>query len=111
MRFSYALILALVGALAAAVIISPLAAFALAAAGFHFPFPRIFDRTVMLTLLAALLLLARPLRFRSLLAAGFRDPRRNWRQVLRGLIAAAIVMAILFICAFIAGAHGGPGLM
>jgi membrane protease YdiL (CAAX protease family) len=111
MKFTYALILALVGALAAAVIISPLAAFALAAAGFHFPFPRIFDRTVMLTLLGALILLARPLRFRSLLAAGFCDPRRNWPQVLRGLIAAAIVMALLFICAFIAGAHGGPGLV
>jgi membrane protease YdiL (CAAX protease family) len=110
MKFSYALILALVGALAAAIIISPLAAFALAAAGFHFPFPRIFDRTVMVTLLVALILLRRPLRCRSLLATGFRDPRRNWPQVLRGLAAAAIVMALLFACAIIAGAHGGPGL-
>lgn len=110
MKFSYALILALVGALAAAVIISPLAAFALGATRFHFPFPRIFDRTVMVTVLAALILLRRPLRFGSLLAAGFRDPRRNWPQVLWGFAAAAIVMALLFACAIIAGAHGGSGL-
>jgi membrane protease YdiL (CAAX protease family) len=108
MRFSYALLIALVGALAAAVIISPLAAFAVAAAGFRFPFPRIFDRTVMATLLAAMILLARPLRFKSLLAAGFRDPGHNWLQVLRGFVVAATVMALLFACAVILGAHGGP---
>jgi CAAX protease family protein len=110
MKFSYALTLAVVGALAAAVIISPLAAFAVAAAGFVFPFPRIFDRTVMFTLLVALILLARPLRFRSLLAVGFRDPRHNWPRLLRGLVAAAIVMVLLFACAIVAGARGGPGL-
>lgn len=110
MRFTYALLVVLAGALAAAVIISPLAAFALAATGFHFPFPRIFDRTVMLTLLTALILGARPLRLRSLLAAGFRDPWRKWPQGLHGLIAAAIVMALLFAGAIILGAHGGPGL-
>jgi membrane protease YdiL (CAAX protease family) len=110
MKFSYALILAFVLALAAAIAISPIAAVALSAAGFRFPFPRIFDRTVMATLLATLILFARPLRMRSLLARGFRDPGSNWADVLRGLAAATVVIALLFACAALVGAHGGPGL-
>src|SRR5690349_11411703 len=57
--FSLTLIAASVLALLAAVIIAPVVA--VAAASFRFPFPRIFDRTVMVTLLASLLLFARRL--------------------------------------------------
>jgi len=110
MKFSYALLLAFALGLAGAVAISPFAAMALAAAGFRLPFPRIFDRTVMLTLLALIILLARPLRLRSLLAAGFRDPKGRCPEIVRGLIVAIIVIGVLFACAIGAGARGGPGL-
>ncbi len=110
MRFTYVLILAFALALTAAVAISPIAAVVLTAAGFRFPFPRIFDRTVMVALLLTVILFARPLRLRSLLADGFRDLRRNWTDVLRGIAAAIVVIATLFTCAALAGAHGGPGL-
>jgi membrane protease YdiL (CAAX protease family) len=110
MKFSYALIVAFALGLAAAVAISPAAAAALSACGLRFPFPRIFDRTVMATLLAALILFRRPLQLRPLLARGFAEPRRNWPDFVRGLIIALAVIAILFACAAVAGAHGGPGL-
>jgi membrane protease YdiL (CAAX protease family) len=110
MKFSYALLVAFALGLAGAVVISPFAAFALATAGFHFPFPRIFDRTMMLMMLAVIIVLARPLRVRSLLADGFRDLASRWPEIVRGLILALIVMAILFACAIGSGAHGGANL-
>ncbi len=106
MKFSYALLAAFALGLAGAVVISPVAALALAAAGLHFPFPRIFDRTVMFMMLAVIIMLGRPLRVRSLLAEGFREPESRWPEIVRGLVIALIVMAILFACAIGSGAHG-----
>ncbi|MGH7906525.1 MAG: CPBP family intramembrane glutamic endopeptidase [Candidatus Binataceae bacterium] len=110
MSFTAKFVLALIGALLAAVIIAPIAAVVVAAMGFRFPFPRIFDRTVMVTLLIALIIFARQSRFGPLIKRAFRNPRRNFPSAVRGLIVALFVMAILFTCAALLGAHSGPSL-
>lgn len=102
---------ALVIGLAAAVVIAPIAAMLAAAAGFRFPFPRIFDRTVMVTLGAALLWFARPLELAELLRRGLGEPTRNLRDALAGLLLALATMAALFAAAVVLcpGAAVGAG--
>ena len=53
--------------------------------GFRFPFPRIFDRTVMVTLLAAMLIGSRSMGFAALMRQGFAGPRANLPRALIGL--------------------------
>lgn len=102
--------LALILGLAAAVIISPLAAAAIAAVGFRFPFPRIFDRTVMATLAAALMLFARRLQVFELVRNGFANSLRPARQWLDGFAIAIAAMAALFALAIVAArAHPAAG--
>jgi len=84
--------------------LAPLAAYAVAGAGLRIPFPRIFDRVVMITLTVAILLLARRLGLLNLLRDGFAEPRRNLSQILIGAAIALAVMAGLFALA-IAIAH------
>src|SRR6266851_247236 len=109
MSFTLKFIVALALGLAAAVIIAPFAAAGIAAAGFHFPFPRIFDRTVMVTLLVALLCLARPLLLAELLRAGFARPRANLVRVAVGLLVALVAVGALFgIAAAIASSRSIP---
>jgi len=103
MPFTLRLALAFFIAAIAAAIIAPLAAVAVAAAGFHFPFPRIFDRTVMVTLAAMLILWARRLGVARLLRRGFAHPMGNVGAVGRGLLTAAAVIAILLGLAAIFG--------
>jgi membrane protease YdiL (CAAX protease family) len=91
---------ALAAGLAAAVLLAPFAAAIVAAASLHIPFPRIFDRTVMVTIAAALLWFARPLDLVNLLHDGFADPRQNWRMIVGGLALAVVAIAILFLVAF-----------
>jgi uncharacterized protein len=86
------------------VIISPFAASAVAAMGFRFPFPRIFDRTVMVTLLAAMLLWSRSMGFGTLIREGFAAPRANLSRLVIGLAIAIIAIATLFAFAFASGA-------
>jgi membrane protease YdiL (CAAX protease family) len=95
-------------ALIAAVVIAPIAAMVLGVAGFRFPFPRIFDRAVMLTLFAALFVQARRLRVRELLRRGFSNPKTGIWYALSGLLLAIVAIAILFGLAAMAGAdiHG-----
>src|SRR5271157_3435883 len=50
MSFTLRFALVLAAGVVAAIVLSPFIAAALAASGFHLPFPRIFDRTVMATL-------------------------------------------------------------
>ncbi|MBF6571233.1 MAG: CPBP family intramembrane metalloprotease [Candidatus Binataceae bacterium] len=109
MKFSLLLMLTVIGALLAAMLVAPIAAFALAAGGFHFPFPRIFDRTMMVTVFIAMVAAARSLKLRKLVTTGFRDPSRNLPAALRGFATAIIAISTLFILAFILGAHGGHG--
>jgi membrane protease YdiL (CAAX protease family) len=109
MSFTLKFVLALALGLAAAVIIAPLAAAGVAAAGFHFPFPRIFDRTVMVTLLVALLCFARPLRLFELLREGFARPRANLLRVGAGLLLALVAVGTLFgIAAYMGSSHSIP---
>jgi membrane protease YdiL (CAAX protease family) len=96
-------------ALGAAVIIAPMAAMAVSAAGFSFPFPRIFDRTVMVTLFATLLVFARPLRLHCFLRNGFANAQAAVWRGLSGVALAASAIGVLFALAAIAGGsiHGG----
>jgi membrane protease YdiL (CAAX protease family) len=104
--FTPAFFLALILGLAAAVIIAPLTAAAVAAAGFRFPFPRIFDRTVIATLAAAVILFAHRLQLVELLRNGFANSPRPARQWFQGFAIAIAAMVALFAIAIIyAGAH------
>ncbi len=103
--FTIRFAIALAAGLAAAVILAPVAAGAIAALGLRFPFPRIFDRVVMATLLAALLIASRALGFTTLVRAGFAAPRANLPRCAIGLAVALATIAILFACA--AAALGG----
>jgi len=85
------------------VLIAPVVAIALAAGGFSFPFPRIFDRTIMVTLLVTLLLLARRLKVFDFLRRGFGNARVGIGQALSGLTFAAAAIGVLFAFAAIAG--------
>ena len=104
MSFTARFAIALVAGLVAAVIVAPIAALAVAHAGWRFPFPRIFDRTVMVTLFLAMLWAARDLQLGSLLARGFKHPRKESSlRVLRGLAVSFCAIAILFALALTAG--------
>ncbi len=95
MPFTLRLTIALLLAAAAAALVAPLGALAIAAAGYRFPFPRIFDRSVMLTLAVMLMLWARQLGVARLLRRGFARPLYNLGALVRGLLVAAAVIAIL----------------
>ena len=95
MPFTLRLTIALLLAAATAALVAPFAATALVAAGYLFPFPRIFDRTVMVTLAIMMFLWARPLGVARLLRRGFARPLDNLGKLLRGLLVAAVVIAIL----------------
>jgi membrane protease YdiL (CAAX protease family) len=106
MRFTLRLTIALLLAAAAAAVIAPFAASVLAAAGYHFPFPRIFDRVVMATIAAMMALWARQLRVVPLLRRGFAGPLDNLGKLARGLAVAAAVIAILLVLGAIFGGRG-----
>ncbi|HUO03770.1 MAG TPA: CPBP family intramembrane glutamic endopeptidase [Candidatus Binataceae bacterium] len=101
MSFTAKLSTALAAAIAAAVAIAPIAA--LAVAGWNFPFPRIFDRTLMIALFAAIAWNARALRLNDLLTAGFNRPVGNLHLALRGFCLAVAAIAILSAGAILAG--------
>jgi membrane protease YdiL (CAAX protease family) len=103
--FSLTLIAALGLALVAAVISAPVAAMAVAAAGLSFPFPRIFDRAVMMTLFATLLLFARRLKLLDFLRQGFGTARVGVWQALSGLALSAGAIGVLFTLVAIAGGN------
>jgi CAAX protease family protein len=95
--------------LLAAVVLSPFVAVAVAAAGWRLPFPRIFDRTMMATLLLAMLWSARDLRLGDLLRGGFFHPvRESVLRYLRGLAVSFCAIAILTALALAVG-DGGVG--
>jgi uncharacterized protein len=102
-HFARLFAVALIAGLIAASIVAPFAAWGLAAAGFHFPFPRIFDRTMMATLMIALLVSARGLRLIELLRGGFADPLAHRGEFAAGLVLSLAVIAILFVLASVAG--------
>ena len=104
MSFTARFAIALVVGLIAAVVVAPIAALTVAHAGWRFPFPRIFDRTVIVTLFLAMLWAARDLQLGALLARGFKHPaREGFLRVLRGLGVSFCAIAILFTLALTAG--------
>jgi CAAX protease family protein len=99
--FMFWFIFALAAGLAAAAAIAPLAAALISAVGLRIPFPRIFDRTVIVTLAAAMLWLARPLGLAALIRDGFAEPQENWRSALFGFALVAVAIGALFAAAFV----------
>ena len=107
MSFTARFGLALTTGLVAAVIVAPIAAVAVAHAGWRFPFPRIFDRTVMATLLLAMLFIARDLKLGALLRNGFMHPaKESTLRVNRGIVVSFCTIAILFALAITVGGGG-----
>jgi membrane protease YdiL (CAAX protease family) len=105
--FTARFVLVLVAGIVAAIVFAPLAAVAVSAAGWHFPFPRIFDRTVMATLLIAMLFAARDLNLVSLLSRGFKHPAApSIARAIRGFVVAMLAIAILFRLALTVGGGG-----
>jgi membrane protease YdiL (CAAX protease family) len=97
----------LVAGIVAAIIVAPLVAIAVSAVGWRYPFPRIFDRTVMATLLIAMLFSARDLNFVSLLRRGFsHPPAPSIALAIRGFVVAMLAIAILFGLALAIGGGG-----
>jgi membrane protease YdiL (CAAX protease family) len=90
----------LVAALAAA-LISPFIAAVLAWAGFQFPFPRIFDRVVMVSLAVAMWWECRELGVVRRLQAGFSKPRNSLLSAGLGFLIGAAAIAILWTAAWL----------
>lgn len=105
MSFTLRFALALVAGIVAAALISPYVAWLVAALGFHFPFPRIFDRVVMATVLAAMLFQARELKFMPLLRKAFKRPRANFKRTVRGFVVAVVTIGLMLVVALALGAH------
>src|SRR6516162_7658193 len=97
--FTAKLGVAFLAGLAIAVGLAPLVGVAVARLGFHFPFPRIFDRVVMIGLVVVLILGAQDLKLVSLLRTGFAGPVENLSFTARGLVVALGVMVVLFLVA------------
>ncbi len=112
MSFTARFALVLAAGIVGAVVFAPLAAVGLSAAGWRFPFPRIFDRTVMATLLIAMIWAARDLNLASLLSRGFKHPAApSIVRALRGFIVAICAIAILFALALkVSGNGNGSGI-
>jgi len=95
----------LIAALAAA-LIAPFVAPAVAWSGFHFPFPRIFDRVVMVILALALWWESRDLGLIRRLQAGFARPRDGIPAALCGVAIGAVAIAALWVVAWLAAPAG-----
>jgi len=94
--FTFRLALTLLIAALAAALITPFVAPAVAWAGFHFPFPRIFDRVVMVTLLVAILWESRELNLLRRLRAGFAQPLSSLPAVVCGFMIGGAAMGVLW---------------
>src|ERR1022692_2403555 len=102
MSFTVRLTIVILASAILAVIVAPFAAAAVSAMGFRFPFPRIFDRTVMVI---AVITQARALRAIPLLRSGFAHPIRNLPRATRGFLIAIVAIALLVYLAAFMGAH------
>jgi CAAX protease family protein len=94
--FTFRLALTLLVAAIAAALIAPFVAPAVAWAGFHFPFPRIFDRVVMLTLAVASWWENRELGLIRRLRTGFAQPLSSMAAAASGLVIGAAAIGILW---------------
>lgn len=110
-HFAWRFSVALAAGLIAACILSPFAAWGLAAAGLRFPFPRIFDRTMMVALLIALLGAARSLGLVELIGEGFDDPLAHRYEMATGFAISLTVIGMLFALAVFARCGHLPPLL
>jgi membrane protease YdiL (CAAX protease family) len=102
-RFTAIFILAILLSALAGAALAPVAAYAIAIAGPHLSFPRIFDRVFMITPAAVLIIFARPLDLWKLLDRGFRNPRERLPALFAGLgVASVITIVLLALAAWIA---------
>lgn len=114
--FTLRLALTLLIAALVAAIIAPFVAPIVAWAGFHFPFPRIFDRVVMVTLAIGIWWESRELSLVRRLRIGFAQPLSNLAAAASGLALGAVAIVVLWGLAWLsapasAGAHPGSLLM
>jgi membrane protease YdiL (CAAX protease family) len=108
--FLLRLVFALVLAAVAAALLAPVAAVLVARCGFLVPFPRIFDRSMMLTTAVILIFQKDKLRLLPLVQSGFERPQSlvsRLRLITIGLSISLLVVAILWLVAIIAAPAGG----
>lgn len=101
--FTLRLFLTVTVAAIAAAVVAPWVALIVLGAGFTFPFPRIFDRVVMVAAALFFWYEARPLDLARRLKQGFSKPRINWPAAATGAALGAGAMAVLWILAWFAG--------
>ncbi len=107
MSFTARFALVLVVGVAAAIVLAPLVAVVVSAAGLRYPFPRIFDRTVMAALFIAMVLSARDLNLVVLLKRGFNHPAApSIARAIRGFAVAMLAIVILYALAIALGGGG-----
>ncbi len=106
--FTLRLALTLLIAALAAALISPFVAPLVAWAGFHFPFPRIFDRVVMVTLAIAIWLESDELSLVRRLRSGFAQPLSNLAAAALGLALGAAAMGALWGLAWLSAPANTP---
>lgn len=94
--FTLRLALTLLIAALAAAVIAPFVAPIVVWTGFHFPFPRIFDRVVMVTLAVAIWLGSHELSLIRRLHSGFGQPLSNLAAAASGLALGAAAMGVLW---------------
>jgi membrane protease YdiL (CAAX protease family) len=107
--FTLRLGLSLIAAALAAALVAPLVAPVLAWAGFNFPFPRIFDRVVMVTLALAIWRESRELHLVRRLRAGFSKPLAGLPAAASGVGVGAAAMAVLWALAWLVSRSSTPG--
>jgi len=107
--FTGKFLIALATGVIAAVFVAPFAAAIVAALGLRFPFTRIFDRTVIVTVTIAMAAAARAIGVRERLERGFRRPIANIPRVTRGFLLAIAAIAVLVMTAATLGARAGTG--
>ncbi|HYL58252.1 MAG TPA: CPBP family intramembrane glutamic endopeptidase [Candidatus Acidoferrales bacterium] len=87
--------------------LAPVVAVVVGAAGWRFPFPRIFDRTIMATMALAMLVCARRLELWKLMREGFSgSARESTARFLRGLAVSLAAIGFLTALALAVGAGG-----
>lgn len=107
--FTLRLGLSLLTATLAAALIAPFVAPAVAWSGFHFPFPRIFDRVVMVTLALAIWWESKELGLIRRLQAGFAKPLAGMPAAFYGVATGAAAMALLWVLAWLMALPSAQG--
>ena len=109
MSFTLRLTVALLVAVVAAALIAPWVGAFVDVLGFRFPFPRIFDRIVMITLAVVMIRSAKPLKLGARLKAGFANPVANLGRVARGFAIAIMAVAAIWTAATVISGSGVAG--